>query len=129
MANFLASSHQGKLIVERAEGEGKFRMEMSPAEAGRAKEVVGLALQMLDLDPLPDHINNTPFVIRFFAGRAYALERMDEKGSIPFRLHEGDELITVIEMALGICLNEQTQGRVVPVGTTTIPNMVSDESF
>ena len=130
-ANFVASTHQGLIIIERdAPGaNGKFRLELSPSEADKATQVVGLALSMVQLTNVPPFITNTPFVVRFFPHQAFALERKDSSGSMPFRMREGDELIQVIQMGLGICLNEQTHGRVVPSSIASIPNLVSDESL
>lgn len=125
--SFVATSHQGKIIITRTNGD--HNIEMSPSEASKATHILGLALSMVEMDPVPEYITETPFVVRFFPHRVYALERKDEKGSLPFRLPECDELITTINVGLGICLNEQTQGRVVPVGTAVTPGLVSDESF
>lgn len=127
-ANFVADTHQGRVIVTREGPTGElFRVEMAPSEVEKATKVVGLALSMVGLPNVPDHINNTPFVVRFFPSRVFALERKDAGDSMPFRLHEGDVLITTLQMALGMCLNEQTQGRVVPVGTAVIPGLVGSE--
>lgn len=132
-ANFTASTHQGFITVQRSivtDGvERVFRVNFAPAEAAKASEIVGMVLSMLGLKNVPSHISNSPFVVRFFPKQTYALERSDVSGSLPFRAKEADELIQVIDIGLGICLNEQTQGRVVPVGTSTVPNLASNESF
>lgn len=131
--NFTASTHQGTITVGRSivtDGvEKSYKLDFAPAEAAKATEIIGLVLSMLTLKKVPSHINNSPFVIRFFPKQVYALERNDASGSLPFRAKEADELIQVIDMGLGICLNEQTQGRAVPVKTTTMPNLVDAESF
>ncbi len=125
---FVPSTHQGKLIVSRTSASGEvFRMEMSPSEAAKATEIVGIALATALHDSLPNKIMNTPFVVRIFEHQVYALERTDLNFSLPFRAVEGDDLIHMIELALGMCLNEQTQGRAVPCGTTIIPGMAPDE--
>ncbi len=125
MANFVASTHQGRVILERE--DGKFRLELNPAEVEAATHVVGLALRMVELPFVPESIKNTPFTVRFFPKQAFALERLDIPGSMPFRAREGDELITALQRGLGICLNEQTHGRAVPSMTPPDPQMVSDE--
>lgn len=124
-ANFVPSSHQGSVIIKRS--EGGHQLNMSPAEVDRATELVGIALSMVGLDKIPPHITNTPFVIRFFRRSVMALERSDSSGSLPFKVSEGDELITAIQMALGICLNDQTHGRAVPSGEPVNFGMVGDE--
>jgi len=125
---FVPSTHQGKVIVTRTSAKGvEFRMEMSPSEVGRATEIVGIALATALHESLPDRITNSPFVVRIFEKQVYALERTDLNFSLPFRSIEGDDLIHVLELALGMCLNEQTQGRAVPCGTTVIQGMASDE--
>jgi hypothetical protein len=128
---FIADTHQGRVIVTRTSKKGEvFRIEMAPSEVDRATKIVGIALGTVEHDDLPDHITNTPFVIRFFKNHVYALERSDLNFSLPFKATEGDELIHTIQIALGMCLNEQTQGKVVPCGTAaTNPHMVADESF
>jgi len=126
---FIADTHQGRVIVTRTSAKtGEvFRIEMAPSEAQKATKIVGIALSTVEHDALPDHITNTPFVIRFFKNSVYALERSDLNFSLPFKASEGDSLIEAINVALGMCLNEQTQGRVVPCGTVTNPFMASDE--
>ena len=126
---FVASTHQGRVIITRTSKKGDvFHIEMSPSEVKRATDLVGIALGTMEHDALPDHIKNTPFVIRFFKRRVYALERTDLNFSLPFKAIEGDLLIEALRVGLGMCLNEQTLGRAVPVGTTTAPNLVSAES-
>jgi len=124
-SDFVASSHQGKVIITRR--KGKFKIEMSPGETDKATYVVGLALSMIELPDVPDHIKNTPFVLRFFPKQVLALERIDSMGSMPFRVNEGDDLIKTIQMGQGICLNEQTHGRAIPSNPAPPSNMVSDE--
>ena len=130
--NFVASTHQGLITVARVkktQRDGDHSIDFSPAEAAKASQTVSIVLSMMDLKNVPSHITNTPFVIRIFPKRVYALERTDRAGSLPFRAKEGDELIKVLDIGLGICLNEQTLGRVVPAGTTTVPGMPDGESF
>jgi hypothetical protein len=123
--DFVASTYQNRVVIERE--DGKFKLEMSPSEVKAATHVVGLALSMIDLDNVPSNIKNTPFVVRFFENGAFALERTDTSGSMPFRVREGDDLIKSINMGLGICLNEQTQGRAIPSMTPPPAHMVGDE--
>ena len=127
MAEFEATSHQGKVIISRSSGRG-YRIEMAPSEVSIAKNVIGLVLSMSELNNVPDKVGNPPFVVRIFENHIYALERTDAPGSIPFRMGEGDELLRFLEMGLGICLNEQTHGRVVPVTDAMTQTLVSDES-
>ena len=121
---FMPKTHQGRVIIERVTGEDQksYSIEMSPAEAVKASYVVGLALSMIELENIPDHIKNTPFVVRFFPHKVFALERTDAAGSLPFRVAEGDELILTIRMAVDMALNEQTLGRA--VRATGIPSSI-----
>lgn len=125
--NFVPSTHQGVVIVKRSTREDCF-LSMVPAEVEKATSIVGSALSMSGL-PHPEYITNSPFVVRFFAERKMALERSDQKGSLPFRIHEGDELIKVIRLGLGMALNERTQGRALPVRNQFFEGVVQDEPF
>lgn len=126
--SFIADTHQGTVIVHRTGPTGKmFRMVMTPSEVGRAKELVNIALSMIELPSIPEYITNTPFVVRFYGNGVCALEREDEGSSIPFRSAEGDKLVTTLEMALGMCLNEQTHGRAVPTGQVMPIGMAGNE--
>lgn len=110
---FFVTTHQGRVKIERsvAPGQPVFSVDMTPAETDKATHVIGLALQMIGLDNVPSHITNSPWVIRFYPKQVFALERTDIAGSLPFRAHEGDDLIQAIQMGLGMALNEQTHGR------------------
>jgi hypothetical protein len=88
-----------------------FTLSMSQAEVEKATQILGIALSMSSHDTVPDHITGSPFVVRFFDNDMYALERNDDKGSIPFRGSEGDELIRCLHDALAMAINEQTVGR------------------
>ena len=124
--DFAINSHQGVITITRT--ESRKQLSFAPSETAAATHIVGLALSMVNLDRIPDHIKNTPFVVRFFPGSVFALERVDQEGSIPFRLAEGDELIRVLRMAKDICLNEQTHGRAIPSNVNSLNNlMTSDE--
>lgn len=126
---FLPDTHLGRVIVTRTSKKGEvFSIEMAPSEVEKATEIVGIALGTINHEALPDHITNTPFVIRFFDHRVYALERTDLPFSLPFKATEGDELIHTLNLSLGMCINEQTQGKITPVGTAVVPDMVSNES-
>jgi hypothetical protein len=111
-ARFEASTHQGVITISRVHKDQP--LEMYPADVGKATHLVGLVLSMVELPVIPNPIKNTPFVIRVFPEQKFALERTDRGGSIPFRTCEGEELIEVIEMGLGMCLNEQIHGKIVP---------------
>lgn len=82
-------------------------LRLTPAEVGRAAQLVGLALGMETMEVLPDHISNKPFVIRFFEDNKLALERADLKGSIPFAWDEADDLILALKDGLKIAINER----------------------
>ena len=127
-AKFVASTHQGEITIARAD-QSHLRVTFSPSEAEKASAIVGMILSMVALPKVPAFIENPPFVVRIFPRQIYALERQDQKGSLPFRVREGDELIRTIDMGLGICLNEQTLGRAVPKGVPTTQNMPDRESF
>ena len=119
---FESSTHQGVVKITR-NGKG---LEMAPAEVERARSLVGLALSMSELAHLPEHIGDSPFVIRIFPDGVFALERSDNPGSIPFRTHEGDDLLIVLAQGLEKVLNDQINGRVIPraenPGDTLVPN-------
>lgn len=87
---------------------GAHTITLMPAEVDKATKIIGIALGMETLDAVPSHITNTPFVIRFFNDDMLALERNDTKGSIPFKFSEGDELITTLQQAQAICVNDRT---------------------
>ena len=128
-SKFVASTHQGRILISRAENSASHFVEFAPAEAAKASAIVGLILSTLSHKRMPEHITSSPFVVRIFPKGVFALERNDLGGSLPFRANEGDELIRMIDLGLGICLNEQTQGKVVPTGTTTSPGIPDAESF
>jgi hypothetical protein len=130
--NFIATTHQGVITVSRVKKiarDGDHSIDFSPAEAAKASQSVAIVLSMRELKTVPDHILNSPFAVRVFPKNVYALERTDQGGSLPFRAKEGDELIRIIDLGLGLCLNEQTHGRRVPVGTTVLPGLPDAESF
>lgn len=107
---------RGRVTIKRqvAEGQPVFTVDFTPAEADKATKLIAMALSMIELDNVPDHINNTPFVIRFYPKQVFALERTDISGSMPFRTNEGDELIRSIHMGVDIVLNAQKFNASVP---------------
>ena len=119
---FESNTHQGVVKITR-NGKG---IEMAPAEVERSRSLVGLALSMSELEHLPEHIADSPFVIRIFPDGVFALERNDSSGSVPFRTNEGDDLLIVLAQGLEKALNEQVNGRVIPraenPGDTLVPN-------
>jgi len=100
---FLPDGNANEAIVKR----GDFSIRMSPAEVDKATYIVGIALSMETLDSVPSHITNSPFVVRFFENDMLALERNDSKGSVPFSFQEGDELITTLQQARSITINDR----------------------
>jgi len=102
---FLPAADQNFITVTRGD---KFSLKLTPSEVNKATELIGDALRMETMDSLPDHITNTPFVIRFFEDNKLALERRDEEGSIPFDWNEADELIVTFGDGLKIALNERS---------------------
>jgi hypothetical protein len=114
--SFHVGAHQGRVTIKRqvAEGHPVFTLDFTPAEADKATKLIAMALSMIELDNVPDHINNTPFVIRFYPKQVFALERTDISGSMPFRTNEGDELISSIHMGVEILLNAQKFNTSVP---------------
>jgi hypothetical protein len=86
----------------------EFSMRLTPAEVDKATRLLGITLGMENMDTLPDHITNTPFVVRFFENDKLALERLDADGSIPFAWNEADDLITTLNDGLKIAINERT---------------------
>ena len=117
-AQFVAShTNTNRAVVTRQGLPGKpdFRLEMTPAEAEKATYLVSIAASLGDIDPLPDHLANTPFVVRLFSKPRFAaaLEREDRGGSIPFRRNEdSDALIDAIRTAVGMAVNAQQLGGV-----------------
>jgi hypothetical protein len=98
---------------------------MSPQEAQKAKHLIGLALSMIEMEKVPEFIKSTPFVVRIFPHKVFALERTDEAGSVPFRNAEGDDLITTIQMAVDMTINEQTHGRAVKSATSVVNTSIA----
>ena len=128
MSVFSPETERGRAVVQRDREDGPpFKINMSPREGDKATHVVGLALSMSELERKPPHITNTPFVVRFYPDQVYALERTDIKGSMPFRLGEGDDLIKAIQMAVSKTLNEQLQGRAARAVSVPDLTMASDE--
>lgn len=101
---FLPSADANFITVKR----GDFSLKLSPAEVDKATGLVGTALSMETLEALPDHITGTPFVVRFFEDDRLALERTDNKGSIPFTWAEADDLILSLYDGKKIAINERT---------------------
>jgi len=101
---FLPSADTNFIVIKR----GEFAIKLSPAEVDRATGLVGTALSMETLEALPDHITGTPFVVRFFEDDRLALERTDNKGSIPFTWAEADDLILSLHDGKKLAINERT---------------------
>lgn len=87
---------------------GEFSIRLTPAEAEKATRLIGIVLGMETMKTIPDHVKNSPFIVRFFEDNNLALERLDLKGSIPFNWDEADDLITTINDGLNIAINERT---------------------
>tara|TARA_R110000765_G_C18902712_1_gene604221 strand:+ start:758 stop:1141 length:384 start_codon:yes stop_codon:yes gene_type:complete len=119
---FESSDHQGVVKITRKDNS----ISMAPAEVSRARSLVGLSLSMSELENKPEHIADSPFVVRIFPKQVYALERNDQSGSIPFRVHEGDDLLIALEQGLEKALNTQTHGKIIPhagdPGNILVPN-------
>ena len=103
MSNFNFAGNEHTVVVTRAGTTQK--LELRPAEVDKATYIIGIALQMETMDAIPDHITNSPFVIRFFEDDSLALERSDAKGSVNFKWEEGDDLILAIQSGLKIAVN------------------------
>lgn len=103
MSNFSFAGTENSVSVSRAGTAQK--LELRPAEVEKAAQIIGIALSMETLETIPDHITNTPFVIRFFEDDVLALERVDAKGSVSFKWGEGDDLILALQSGLKIALN------------------------
>lgn len=103
MSNFSFAGNENTITITRTGTSQK--LELRPAEAEKATQVIGIALQMETMEVIPDHIKNSPFVIRFFEDNLLALERADSKGSVSFKWDEGDALILAIQSGLKIALN------------------------
>jgi len=101
---FLAEGNAEQITISRGK---EFQLGLTPAEVDKATALIGIALSMEELDPIPSKIENTPFVIRFFKDETLALERMDKDGSIPFKWGEADELILALHDGLKIARNER----------------------
>lgn len=103
MSNFGFSGNEHTVAVTRTGTTQK--LEMRPAEVDKATQIIGIALSMETMKAIPDHIKNSPFVIRFFENDLLALERSDTKGSVSFKWDEGDDLIVAIASGLKIAVN------------------------
>lgn len=103
MSSFGFSGSESTVVVTRAGTTQK--LELRPAEVEKATQIIGIALSMETLEAIPDHIKNSPFVIRFFEDERLALERSDAKGSVSFNWDEGDDLILALQAGLKIALN------------------------
>lgn len=101
---FLPSGNSNVCTVKR----GEATLNLSANEVDKATNIIGIALSMENLDAVPSHITNSPFVVRFFEGDMLALERIDAKGSLPFKFMEGDELIVTLQQARAISVNDRT---------------------
>ena len=101
---FLPAADSNSIIIKR----GEFVLRLTPAEIDKATSLIGIALGMETMEALPDHITNTPFVVRFFEDDRLALERTDVKGSIPFTWAEADELILALHDGKKLAINERT---------------------
>jgi hypothetical protein len=101
---FMPDADQNYITITR----GEFSLRLTPAEVDKATQLVGIALGMETMDTLPDHITNTPFVVRFFEDDKLALERLGEPGSIPFDWQEADQFIVALNDGLKIAINERT---------------------
>jgi hypothetical protein len=107
MSNFIAHADEFNCYLSRTETP-EDRLELSPSEVSKAIDTVGLALRMETMPVLPDHITNSPFVIRFSEDDYLRLERRDKDGSLKFVWREGDDLILAFQSAEKIAINERT---------------------
>lgn len=85
----------------------EYALELSPAEVEKATHILGIALSMQAMDPLPSHIKGSPFVIQFMEDDTLRLERRSGVGSIPFSWGEGDDLIVALHDAQAMAVNER----------------------
>ena len=102
MLEFLPSADNGKIVIKT----GEQQLLLAAAEADKATKLIGIALGMETMDALPDHITNSPFVIRFSANGTLSLERQDESGSISFEWADADDLIVAIQKGLNISIDK-----------------------
>lgn len=102
---FMPSANAEAVTVKRGE---EFSLNLAPAEVDKATGLISIALGMEELDPLPSHIKDQPFVIRFFEDNTLALERTEGEGSLPFKWAEADELIVALQDGLKCAVNERT---------------------
>jgi hypothetical protein len=82
-------------------------LSLRPAEVGKATQLIGIALGMESKKALPSHIDNSPFVIRFFEDHTLRLEAKDRDGSIRFTFGGGDSVIKALHQAKEMSLDEQ----------------------
>lgn len=81
-----------------------------PGEADKINRILGIALQMQDMEGLPTFIPYTPFKVRFFEDDTLALERTDDaKSSIKLTWGEVDVLMQTIDKAVPISVNDTVQ--------------------
>jgi hypothetical protein len=106
--------------------KGTNSIKLSPAEVDMATSLLGIALRMQGMNPLPDHIKGSPFVIRFQEDDTLLLERKSEPGSMPFTWGEGDELIVALHDAQKMAINERVVGGA-PRGAHAPPPFLAEE--
>lgn len=112
--NFTASvTNNRDLAIERVHKykEGaKFRLELTPQEVEKATYLVGFTRGLAQMDAVPDHLANSPLVVRIFPrNEGFALERQDRGGSMPFHVHEADELIKILNQGRDMAINARQQ--------------------
>ena len=122
---FIPSADANSIIITR----GEFTLRLTPAEVDKATNLIGTALGMESLDALPDHITGSPFCIRMFEDNRLALERTDNKGSIPFTWAEADDLILALHDGKKIAINERTLVRGPRSAGGSRRTQFSDEPF
>lgn len=123
-AIFRASVDNNRAVVIERDGlpgRSGFRLTMTPSEADKAATLVSFVPGAEQTGALPDFIENSPFVVRFFPrNEGCALERQDIGGSIPFRANEADDLIKTLRIGRDMAVNaQQLQGPARPVGLRT----------
>jgi len=90
--------------------DGAPSLTLTPFEVDKITQLIGIALGMEKAEALPSHINNSPFVIRFFEDHTLRLEAKDRDGSVRFTFAGGDSVIKALQQAREMSLDERRLG-------------------
>lgn len=105
LGGYKVTANMEKLTLER-NGES---FTFLPGEAEKINHLLGIALQMQDLEGLPAYIPYTPFIVQFFEDDTLALKRIDDRSLLKLSWKDIDELIQVVTKAVHVSVNDTVQ--------------------